>query len=62
MNNEKMNNQIDDYTKKGQEYIGKAEDKATELLSKANNTAHDVVNKGSDLTQDMEDMLKKKII
>ncbi|QYE97230.1 hypothetical protein [Paraclostridium sordellii] len=60
MNNNQINNQIDDYTKKGKEYIYKAEDKANELLSKANDLAHDMVDKTSDVSDDMNNLLKKK--
>lgn len=60
MNNNKINNQIDDYTKKGQEYIEKADDKASELLSKTNTLAHDIVDKTNEMTEDMGNMFKKK--
>ena len=60
MDNNKINNQIDDYTKKGQEYIEKADNKANELLSKTNTLAHDIVDKANEMTEDMENMLKKK--
>lgn len=60
INNENINNQIDDYTKKGQEYIEKAEQKANELLSKANGVAHDVVDKTNDMAEDVENAVKKK--
>lgn len=55
-----MNNQIDDYTEKGQEYLQKAEEKANEFLSKANGVAHDVVDKTTDMKDDMNNVLKKK--
>lgn len=60
ISNENINNQIDDYTKKGQEYIEKAEQKANELLSKANGVAHDVVDKTNDMAEDVENAVKKK--
>lgn len=62
MDNNKINNQIDDYTKKGQEYIEIADNKANELLSKTNTLAHDIVDKANEMTEDMENMLKKKTI
>ena len=62
MDNKQINNQIDDYTKKGQEYIEKTEAKASELLSKANGVVHDVVDKTSEMSQDMGSMLKKKTL
>jgi ElaB/YqjD/DUF883 family membrane-anchored ribosome-binding protein len=60
LDNNQINNQIDDYTKKGQEYIENTETKASELLSKANGVVHDVVDKTSELSQNMGDMFKKK--
>ncbi|CEN21742.1 YtxH domain-containing protein [Paraclostridium sordellii] len=60
MNNNQMNNQIDDYTNKGKEYIEKTENKANELLSKANDLAHDMVDKTSDISDDVNNLLKKK--
>lgn len=60
MDKKQMNNQIDDYTEKGQEYLQQAEEKANELLSKVNGVAHDVVDKTTDMKDDMNNVLKKK--
>ncbi len=61
MDNKQMNNQIDDYTEKGQKYLQKTEEKATEILSKANNVAHTIVDKTTEIKDDMNNVLKKKI-
>lgn len=60
MDKKQMNNQIDDYTEKGQKYLQKTEEKATELLSKANDVAHTLVDKTTDMKDDMNNVLKKK--
>lgn len=61
MDNNKINNQIDEYTKNGQNLINTVNQKSSEFLSNANIVAHDFVDKASDFSDDIKKKVKKKM-